>query len=55
MFNNHRYFVAAFSVAGLYSIITTFISLSAIRKPNLKTKLLLHLIFWDAVIDQLAF
>lgn len=44
------YFVAAFSVAGLYSIITTFISLSAIRKPNLKTKLLLHLIFWDAVM-----
>lgn len=44
------YFVAAFSVAGLYSIITTFVSLSAIRKPNLKTKLLLHLIFWDAVM-----
>ncbi|XP_058758609.1 CASP-like protein 1D2 [Vicia villosa] len=44
------YFVAAFSVSGLYSIITTLVSLTAIRKPNLKTKLLLQLIFWDAVM-----
>ncbi|CAK8563623.1 unnamed protein product [Lathyrus sativus] len=44
------YFVAAFSVSGLYSIITTLVSLSAIRKPSLKTKLLLQLIFWDAVM-----
>ncbi|XP_045831894.1 CASP-like protein 1D2 [Trifolium pratense] len=44
------YFVAAFSVSGLYSILTILASLSAIRKTNLKTKLLLHLIFWDAVI-----
>ncbi|GAU11106.1 hypothetical protein TSUD_197300, partial [Trifolium subterraneum] len=42
------YFVAAFSVSGLYSILTFLASLSAIRKPNLKTKLLLHFIFWDA-------
>ncbi|WJX96096.1 hypothetical protein P8452_77342 [Trifolium repens] len=44
------YFVAAFSVSGLYSILTFLASLFAITKPNLKTKLLLHFIFWDAVI-----
>jgi hypothetical protein len=48
--NPHRYFVAAFSVSGLYSILTFLASLFAITKPNLKTKLLLHFIFWDAVI-----
>ncbi|KAK7292316.1 hypothetical protein RIF29_08094 [Crotalaria pallida] len=44
------YFVAAFSVSGLYSIITTLASLSVIRKPHLKTKFLLHFIFWDVLI-----
>ncbi|CAL0325820.1 unnamed protein product [Lupinus luteus] len=44
------YFVAAFSVSGLYSIITTLASLSVIKKPELKTKLLLHFIFLDALI-----
>ncbi|XP_030975821.1 CASP-like protein 1D1 [Quercus lobata] len=44
------YFVAALSVAGLYSIITTLASLSVIWKPNLSTKLLLHFVFWDVLI-----
>ncbi|XP_019462726.1 PREDICTED: CASP-like protein 1D2 [Lupinus angustifolius] len=44
------YFVAAFSVSGLYSIITTLASLSVIKKPELKTKLLLHFIFLDVLI-----
>ncbi|XP_020227363.1 CASP-like protein 1D2 [Cajanus cajan] len=44
------YFVAAFSVSGLYSIITTIASLSAIKNPTLKTKLLLYYVLWDAVI-----
>ncbi|RDX64068.1 hypothetical protein CR513_57420 [Mucuna pruriens] len=44
------YFVAAFSVAGLYSIITTLASLFVITKPALKTKFLLHFIIWDALI-----
>ncbi|OIW19574.1 hypothetical protein TanjilG_18384 [Lupinus angustifolius] len=41
------YFVAALSVSGLYSIITTLASLSVVNKPHLKTKLLLHFIFFD--------
>ncbi|XP_061367969.1 CASP-like protein 1D2 [Gastrolobium bilobum] len=44
------YFVAALSVSGLYSIITILASLSVIQKPDLKTKFLLHFIFWDALI-----
>ncbi|KAE9602013.1 hypothetical protein Lal_00040782 [Lupinus albus] len=44
------YFVAALSVSGLYSIITTLASLSVVNKPHLKTKLLLHFIFWDVII-----
>ncbi|KAJ1395176.1 Casparian strip membrane protein [Sesbania bispinosa] len=44
------YFVAAFSVSGLYSIITTLASFSVIQKPGLKAKLLLHFIFWDTLI-----
>ncbi|KAL2339077.1 hypothetical protein Fmac_013523 [Flemingia macrophylla] len=44
------YFVAAFSVSGLYSIITTLASLSAIKNPTLRNKLLLHYVLWDALI-----
>ncbi|KAG5011165.1 hypothetical protein AAZX31_07G233200 [Glycine max] len=44
------YFVAALSVTGLYSIITTLASLFASNKPALKTKLLLYFILWDALI-----
>lgn len=44
------YFVAAFSVSGLYSIITILASLYVIKKPTLKTKLLLYFIFWDVLI-----
>ncbi|XP_014507677.1 CASP-like protein 1D1 [Vigna radiata var. radiata] len=44
------YFVAALSVAGLYSIITTLASLYAIKNPALKAKLLLYFILWDALI-----
>ncbi|TKY54113.1 CASP protein 1D2 [Spatholobus suberectus] len=45
------YFVAAFSVSGLYSIITTLASLFVvIKKPALKTKLLLYFVLGDAVI-----
>ncbi|KAK7292317.1 hypothetical protein RIF29_08095 [Crotalaria pallida] len=44
------YFVTAFSVSGLYSIITTLASLSVVKKPHLKTNFLLHFIFWDSLI-----
>ncbi|KAK7264587.1 hypothetical protein RJT34_32196 [Clitoria ternatea] len=44
------YFVAAFSVAGLYSIITILASLFVKKSPALKTKLLLYFIFLDALI-----
>jgi len=45
--------VAALSVAGLYSIITTFASLYAIKNPAVRAKLLLHFILWDAVINPI--
>jgi len=41
--------VAALSVAGLYSIITTLASLYAIKNPTLRAKLLLYFILLDAV------
>ncbi|KAJ7955046.1 CASP-like protein [Quillaja saponaria] len=44
------YFVVAFSVAGLYSIITTLASISVILKPNYRLKFTLHFLFWDALI-----
>ncbi|KAF7813687.1 CASP-like protein 1D1 [Senna tora] len=45
-----KYFVAAFSVSGLYSIITTLASISVIQKPQLKLKFLIQFIFWDTLI-----
>lgn len=45
--------MAALSVAGLYSIITTLASLYAIKNPALKAKLLLYFILWDAVINPI--
>ncbi|KAK7363632.1 hypothetical protein VNO77_05782 [Canavalia gladiata] len=44
------YFVAAFSVSGLYSIITILASLFVIKNPGLKTKYLLHFVLLDALI-----
>ncbi|XP_054791744.1 CASP-like protein 1D2 [Prosopis cineraria] len=44
------YFVTAFSVAGLYSILTTLASISVMSRPDLKLKFLLHFIFWDTLI-----
>ncbi|XP_058000985.1 CASP-like protein 1D1 isoform X3 [Hevea brasiliensis] len=41
------YFVAALSVACLYSIITALASLGVIAKPIYATKFLLHYAFWD--------
>jgi len=53
MWYARSYFVAALSVTGLYSIITTLASLFASNKPALKTKLLLYFILWDAVINPI--
>ncbi|GLT99199.1 hypothetical protein SLE2022_166520 [Rubroshorea leprosula] len=44
------YFVAALSVAGLYSIITIIASISVILKPEFSKKFLLHFAFWDLLI-----
>ncbi|XP_054806616.1 CASP-like protein 1D2 [Prosopis cineraria] len=44
------YFLVAFSVSGLYSIITFLASISVLQKPDLKLKFLLYFIFWDALI-----
>ncbi|XP_048320674.2 CASP-like protein 1D1 [Ziziphus jujuba] len=44
------YFVAALSVAGLYSIITTLASISIIMKPAFSSKFILHFAFWDVLI-----
>ncbi|XP_028751652.1 CASP-like protein 1D2 [Neltuma alba] len=44
------YFLVAFSVSGLYSIVTFLASISVLRKPDLKLKFLLHFLFWDALI-----
>ncbi|XP_058000984.1 CASP-like protein 1D1 isoform X2 [Hevea brasiliensis] len=44
------YFVAALSVACLYSIITALASLGVIAKPIYATKFLLHYAFWDVLI-----
>ncbi|KAJ7980215.1 CASP-like protein [Quillaja saponaria] len=49
-FNNSPafiYFVVAFSVAGLYAIITIF---ALILKPNFKIKFLLYFLLWDALL-----
>ncbi|TKY46515.1 CASP protein 1D1 [Spatholobus suberectus] len=40
--------VAAFSVSGLYALISALASISVIQKLEFKLKLLLHFIFWDA-------
>ncbi|KAK4283552.1 hypothetical protein QN277_000492 [Acacia crassicarpa] len=44
------YFVTAFSVTGLYSILTALASISVLPRPDLKLKFLLHFIFWDTLI-----
>ncbi|KAI8003722.1 hypothetical protein LOK49_LG08G03118 [Camellia lanceoleosa] len=44
------YFVAALSVAGLYSIVTTVISILALFKPGCSTKLLPHFVIFDVLI-----
>ncbi|XP_027368676.1 CASP-like protein 1D1 [Abrus precatorius] len=44
------YFVAAFSVSGLYALISALASISVIQKPEFKLKFLLHFLFWDALI-----
>ncbi|KAK4265687.1 hypothetical protein QN277_026704 [Acacia crassicarpa] len=44
------YFLVAFSVSGLYSILTFLASISFLQKPDLKLKYLLHFLFWDALI-----
>ncbi|KAJ0092225.1 hypothetical protein Patl1_25582 [Pistacia atlantica] len=44
------YFVAALSVACLYSIITTLASLSLTLKPAFSKKFFLHFAFWDILI-----
>lgn len=44
------YFVAALSVACLYSIMTTLASLGVIAKPIYATKFLLYYALWDVVM-----
>ncbi|KAI9122865.1 hypothetical protein K1719_005754 [Acacia pycnantha] len=44
------YFLVAFSISGLYSILTFLASISFLQKPDLKLKYLLHFLFWDALI-----
>ncbi|KAL2341164.1 hypothetical protein Fmac_009104 [Flemingia macrophylla] len=44
------YFVAAFSVSGLYALVSALASISVIQKPEFKLKFLLHFLFWDALI-----
>ncbi|KAF7837871.1 CASP-like protein 1D1 [Senna tora] len=49
-FATTKYFLVAFSVSGLYSIITTLASIFVIKKPDLKWKLILYFPFWDTLI-----
>ncbi|KAI3459303.1 hypothetical protein Pfo_015966 [Paulownia fortunei] len=44
------YFVAALSVAGLYSIITTLLSFYALLKPGCCPKLLSHFVIFDVLL-----
>uniref|UniRef100_A0A5B7C421 CASP-like protein n=1 Tax=Davidia involucrata TaxID=16924 RepID=A0A5B7C421_DAVIN len=44
------YFVAALSVACLYSIITSLVSLFALLKPGCSTKLLVHFVIIDVLM-----
>lgn len=44
------YLVAALSVAGLYSIISTLLSVYALLKPDCSTKLLSHLVIFDVLL-----
>ncbi|KAG6431150.1 hypothetical protein SASPL_109225 [Salvia splendens] len=44
------FFVAALSVAGLYGLITTLISLLALRKPGIHTRLISHFIIFDVLL-----
>ncbi|XP_038906209.1 CASP-like protein 1D1 [Benincasa hispida] len=44
------YFVAALSLAALYSLATILTSLFVITKPNCLTKVLLHFAVWDTLI-----
>ncbi|XP_047157946.1 CASP-like protein 1D1 [Vigna umbellata] len=44
------YFVAAFSVSGLYALVSALASIAVIQKPEFKLKFLLNFIFWDTLI-----
>ncbi|KAI3469438.1 hypothetical protein Pfo_026101 [Paulownia fortunei] len=44
------YFVAAFSAAGLYSIITTLLSFYALLKPGCYLKLVSHFVIFDVLL-----
>ncbi|XP_057771968.1 CASP-like protein 1 [Salvia miltiorrhiza] len=44
------FFVAALSVAGFYGLITTLISLFALRKPGSHTRLISHFIILDVLL-----
>lgn len=44
------YFVAALCVAGLYSIISTLLSVYALLKPDWSTRLLSHLVIFDVLL-----
>ncbi|KAK4433944.1 CASP-like protein IN26 [Sesamum alatum] len=44
------YFVAALSVAGLYSIITTFLSFYALLKPGCCPQVLSHFVIFDVLL-----
>ncbi|KAK4483278.1 hypothetical protein RD792_010463 [Penstemon davidsonii] len=44
------YFVAALSVAGLYGIITTLVSLYALFKPSCSKKVLCHFVVFDVLL-----
>ncbi|GFP93408.1 CASP-like protein 1d1 [Phtheirospermum japonicum] len=44
------YFVAALSVAGLYSIITTILSFYALLKPGCYPKVLSHFVIFDVLL-----
>ncbi|GFZ08970.1 CASP-like protein [Actinidia chinensis var. chinensis] len=44
------YFVAALSVAGLYSLITTVVSFLALLKPGYSTKLIPHFVIFDVLV-----
>ncbi|XP_057485257.1 CASP-like protein 1 [Actinidia eriantha] len=44
------YFVAALSVAGLYSLITAAVSFLALLKPGCSTKMVAHIVIFDVLV-----